>query len=226
MVRSVTSDAISIEEMNYGKIIGPKAVTTNFNRITTATLKLNALDRRSLLFKGYILHEKNTVSSPPTNSNTYTVVIAVNPVISGRRHASVTFYGAKGYYQHVAVDGNAVRLAGVPGGPGVKCRIDVDFANGQHHSYYDQEINGRSKTVNFSYSDATKEPSKTSPSAQDAARIAEQKRQAELKQQADLKREAEQKRQAELKQQADQKRQDEQKKREEEQKKRDAKKKP
>lgn len=83
----------------------------------------------------------------------YTVLISILPGSSTGRKASITFYGINGYYKHAEVSGtgNSVTLLGVPGGRGVKCRIDVDLQNRQHTSYYDQEIYGSGKSVNFVY---------------------------------------------------------------------------
>lgn len=53
-VDRVYDNYIEISEMNWGRIVGPNAVTTNFNKVTSTRLSKNNLKRGSYTFAGYI----------------------------------------------------------------------------------------------------------------------------------------------------------------------------
>lgn len=89
---------------------------------------------------------------PPAPNNKYTVEISVWPGLPLGSDAMITFYGKDGYYKHEKVGrDNKLTLTDVPGGRGVKVRIDVDLKNKRHHEYYDQEINGSGNRVSLTY---------------------------------------------------------------------------
>lgn len=88
----------------------------------------------------------------PAPNNKYTVEISVWPGLPLGSDAMITFYGKDGYYKHEKVGrDNKLVLTDVPGGRGVKVRIDVDLKTKRHHEYYDQEIYGSGNRASFTF---------------------------------------------------------------------------
>lgn len=82
----------------------------------------------------------------------FRVDIVVYPGNTVGQGATVTLYGRENYYRSLTVGkGNSLTLPDVPGGRGVKIRIDVRLRNGKHHSFYEQEIYGPNHHVQFTY---------------------------------------------------------------------------
>ena len=89
---------------------------------------------------------------PPKVAEKFTVEVSVWPGLPLGNDATVTFYGKDGFYKNGRVDRtNKITFTDVPGGSGVKVRIDVDLKNKRHKEFYDQEINGANHRVSFTY---------------------------------------------------------------------------
>ena len=96
--------------------------------------------------------EHKTPKSDKPSTPKYTVEISVWPGLPLGNDATITFYGIEGYYRNGKVGrDNKLTLTDVPGGRGVKIRIDVDLKNKKHHEYYNQEIYGSNNRVSFTF---------------------------------------------------------------------------